>query len=415
MPRPPCPRKALVLAAFLIGLLGPLAVAEDSANPPKPDPEREHAFELYDQGKMVEAMPLLEELAAANPKDATVAERWGAAVLSYAQTLTDPELRKKARVRSRTILLKAKELGNNSYLVQTLLGMVPEDGTEAKFSDRTEVDQAMQQAEADFARGDYDKAREGYLRALLLDPNMYYAALFTGDVFFKQDKPGFAGEWYARAIQINPNQETAYRYWGDALFKAGQSDAARGKFIDAIVAEPYNRNAWMGVSQWADRNHLKLTYLRLEDKGSVETKDGKIKINVDPSMGKDDPEGIGWMAYNMKRALWQGDEFKKNFPNETKYRRTLREEAECLHSMVLVLSEVGESKKKEGKDFPLDEPLTLLTKIDQAGLIEPFVLINRADNEIAQDYPPYREGNREKIRSYLDQFVVPKTPEKAAP
>ena len=34
---------------------------------------------------------------------------------------------------------------------------------------------------------------KGYMRAYLLDPKQYYAALFIGDTFFKQHQPGFAG------------------------------------------------------------------------------------------------------------------------------------------------------------------------------------------------------------------------------
>jgi hypothetical protein len=49
----------------------------------------------------------------------------------------------------------------------------------------------------------------------------------------------------------------------------------------------------------------------------------------------------------------------------------------------------------------------------RAGLLEPFVLLNRADNDITQDYNDYRAANRDKLRRYLDEFVVPKTPEKA--
>ena len=37
-------------------------------------------------------------------------------------------------------------------------------------------------------------------------------------------------------------------------------------------------------------------------------------------------------------------------------------------------------------------------------------VLSRADNDIAQDYPAYREVNREKVRVYLDAFVVPKAP-----
>ena len=41
-----------------------------------------------------------------------------------------------------------------------------------------EVDEAMKAAEADFARGNLDKARDGYLHVLMLDPNNYAAAVF---------------------------------------------------------------------------------------------------------------------------------------------------------------------------------------------------------------------------------------------
>lgn len=40
-------------------------------------------------------------------------------------------------------------------------------------------------------------------------------------------------------------------------------------------------------------------------------------------------------------------------------------------------------------------------------MIEPYVLLNAADEDIAQDYPRYREKNREKLEKYLSEFVVP--------
>jgi len=379
----------------------------------KYDPELQRAVELYQGGKMVEAMPIFEKLAADRPNDSSVWEGWGTTMLSYSQTLADPELKKKARLRARGILLKAKELGDNSNLLQVLLGMIPEDGSSATFSAKQEVDEIMQKAEGDFARGDYDKAREGYAQALLLDPNLYWAAVFSGDVFFKQGKPGFAGEWFARAIGIDPNRETAYRYWGDSLKQEGKMEEARAKFIDAVIAEPYNKGPWVGLQQWADANQVKLAFLQLPQRGSVEAKDGKINITLDSSVPADDPASGGWLAYNMERALWQGDKFKKEFPNEPAYRHTVREEASALHLLVSVIAEVGESKKKKKKDAAVDPALVTLAKIDQEGLMEPFVLINRADEGIAKDYDAYRTANREKLRQYLDEFVVPKAPAKA--
>src|SRR5262245_22315637 len=76
------------------------------------DPEFQRARELYSAGKMVDAMPLFEKLASTYPNDSGVLEGWGVSILSYSQTLSDTELRRKARIRGRSVLLKAKEAGD---------------------------------------------------------------------------------------------------------------------------------------------------------------------------------------------------------------------------------------------------------------------------------------------------------------
>jgi len=383
--------------------------AQATEAPKKDDPERRQAYELYDQGRFVDAMPLFEKLVADHPTDMAVREGWAWCMFQHAATLHDAEQRKNARVRARAIALQAKELGDNSQILQTMLEL-PEDGSEPRFSERPEVDEAMNAAEADFARGDMDKAREGYLRVLLLDPNNYNAALFTGDVYFKQHVYGSAGEWFSRAIQISPDSETAYRYWGDTLAAMGKEDEARSKFIDAIVAEPYRRSSWVGMENWLKRNNLELNNVRLKEGAAVTVKDEKnINITIDDNSfkKKNDPNGLAWMSYGMNRALWQGDKFKKEFPTEPRYRRTLKEEVECLNLMISVLKEQKDYKKKF-KD--LDPSLQSLIKIQEDGFLEPFVLLNRADAGITQDYEPYRNAKRDNIRRYLDEFMVPKTP-----
>src|SRR5258708_20385876 len=163
-------------------------------------------------------MAVVEELASDHPSDFVVRERWAWCLFQYAGTLPDPQQRKSVRARARTIAVQAKGLGDNSQLLQLLLEQPADGGSEAAFSDSKEADGVMKAAEADFFRGELDKAREGNMRALLMYPNTYLAPLFIGDVYFKQHVYGSAGEWFARAIQIDPNRETAYRYWGDALF-----------------------------------------------------------------------------------------------------------------------------------------------------------------------------------------------------
>jgi tetratricopeptide (TPR) repeat protein len=380
------------------------AAAETSA---KQDPEWHHADELYNQGKVVEAMPLFEGLSARYPSDPAVRERWAWCLMDYAVTLTDPEQRKKVRVRARTVAQEAKRLGDNSQLLEVVLE-IPEDGAEAKFSSRQDVDEAMKTAEADYVRGDFDKARAGYLRVMLVDPDNYEAALFTGDVFFKQHVYGSAGEWFARAIQIDANRETAYRYWGDALAAVGKEDEARSKFIDGIVADPYNKRSWVGLQNWLKRNKVELNNVKLKDLSSVEVKDEKnVNITLDNSIGKNNPDAEAWMSYGLDRAAWHTEKSEKEFPGIPRDRHTLQEETHALNFMITVLKEEKDHLQKLPK---LDPSLQALIKIQELGFLDPFVLLNRADPGIAQDYPTYRAANRGKIRSYLDEYMVPKTP-----
>jgi tetratricopeptide (TPR) repeat protein len=401
--------QGLTALAFL-GMVLLAAELQFAQNTAPPNPERDHALEIYKQGKMVEAMPLLEKLSADNPKDIAVMESWGVSVLGYAQTLEDVDLRKKARARSYIILMKAQSLGDNSDLLQTLLRSLPSDGSFTPFSEKKDVDAAMQQAEADFARGDLDKARQGYMRAYLLDPKQYYAALFMGDSYFKQHQPVFAGEWFSNAIKIDPNVETAYRYWGDTLLGVDKLDEARTQYIGAVVADPYNENSWGGLNNWTKRTKLQLNWLKIVDRVAVDVKDGKTNVTLDSSLSKDDPSMGGWLIYGITRASWMKEKFAKEYPTEPSYRRSLREETEALHLFVTVVKEASEKQKRD----PSGTDLGTLVAIDQAGLLEPFVLLNRADNGIAKDYEGYRTANRDKIRRYLDEFVVPKTPAAAA-
>src|SRR5258708_21407888 len=104
---PSLPRRFVVLFVSLLLLVGSIcAQTSPEASAPassarvqpaeKSDPERDHAHELFMSGKFVDAMPLLEKLAADRPSDAAVKEWWAFSLLAYASTLCDPELRKKA-------------------------------------------------------------------------------------------------------------------------------------------------------------------------------------------------------------------------------------------------------------------------------------------------------------------------------
>jgi hypothetical protein len=63
---------------------------------------------------------------------------------------------------------------------------------------------------------------------------------------------------------------------------------------------------------------------------------------------------------------------------------------------------------KDNKNLELDPSIATLMKLNEAGLLEPYILFVRVDEGVARDYPAYRKANREKLRRYWLEFVVPK-------
>ena len=381
--------------AFLVLLLLVPAVTATAQD----DPDRSRAFQLYKDAKFTEALPLFEKLATAHPDDRDIAELHAILVATQAVYLKDAEARKQARLRGRELLLRAQKLGANSPLLHSLLDGITPDG-DIEFSAKKEVDEAMREGESAFASGNFPKAIEMYQRALLLDPNLYEAALFIGDVYFKSADQPKAGEWFARAIQIDPNRETAYRYWGDSLMKQGKVTEAGDKFVEAFIAEPYNRLARAGFVQWGERVNIQLAHPRVEFPASVAQKGQGTTITLDPKMFENDkdPSSTAWMMYSLTRATWPSGEFAKQYPSEKAYRHSLKEEAVSIRAALKSLD--------EKKAASADQSLQILKKLDKEGLLEAFILLAMPDQGIAADFQDYRKSNAENLRRYVKQYVM---------
>lgn len=384
----------------------------------KPDPaERQRAIDTYESQNLVAALPLLEKVARAYPDDPVVLSRLGFALYANSTDEKDAAKRQEMRNRARSILEKSQSLGDDSNLTRiTLDALSTGDVSQIPFSNIKAAEAAIREGEAAFMRGDMNKAIAAYKRAFELDPKLYDAALYAGDAEFKQayqsQDPQFrrqhfdaAAFWFGKAVAINPDRETAYRYWGDALDAQGKTNEARDKFVEAIIAEPFDRRPYVGLTQWGQRHQVRLGHLKIEQPPPSirsETSGDQTTILIDPNKIDRKTPVHYWSFYDLTRATYKTAGFPKDYPGETEYRHSLKEEARALR----LVAEIASKDLKEGKVKSLDDSLTNLIQLNEADLLEPYILFVRPDKGIAQDYFAYRKDNREKLRRYWLEVVI---------
>jgi tetratricopeptide (TPR) repeat protein len=362
---------------------------------------KQRVAQLVEQTKYTEALPLLEKIVIAEPDNARMHYYLGAALLGQAANTKDEAARKVVRIRARKAFIRSKELGIKEPNIDAMIDTLPVDGSDASaFSQNFEANALMLAAEALFSQGKLDDALKNYQTALELDPTLYHAALFSGDVFMQKEDFASAEKWYQKAISIDPNRETAYRYSATPLMKQKRYNEARDRYIEAYIAEPYNKFSIAGITQWAQVTNTSLAHPKIDIPTDVTFDEkGNAKINLDASalLGGKDDGSFAWISYGATRSLWHKEKFAKTFPNEGTYRHSLAEEADALRSVI--------SMATADKKMTLSPSLAKLKKLDDEGLLEAYILLARADRGISLDHPAYLKRDRDKLRKYVVQYV----------
>ncbi|MEO6392538.1 MAG: tetratricopeptide repeat protein [Pyrinomonadaceae bacterium] len=403
MPRPHLLNMPLCLAFLILGpiFVGATVTASAQTFTEIQTWDRE-AAQLLKEGKYVQALPVLERLAISKPDDAQVQWNLGFALLAKSRTSTFDWDQRDLRVNARKAFVRSKELGNTEAVLPALIQSLPPDGSPGPgFSPNEAANAMMNAAEASFSSGNLDDAFKKYQAGLKLDPTIYEAALYSGDVFLRKEEYAQAEIWYQRAIAINPNRETAYRYSATPLMKQRRFDQARDRYIEAYISEPYSRFSVAGITNWAKATNTSMSHPQIDIPTKVTfAENGDVKVDLDVSLlsGKDDGS-FAWIAYGATRSSWRKEKFAKAYPREKAYRHSLAEEADALRSVLLIAT-------TDKKVKTLNPTLAKLKKLDEDGVLEAYLLIARPDEGIAQDHAAYLNSNRDKLRQYVVKYVV---------
>ncbi len=369
---------------------------------------KQKVSKLLEEDKFIDAIPSLERLVKLEPDNAEAYFHLGNGYLALSNGIRDKEAVRQTRIKARNAFVKAKALGSTNKLLDPFIASLPEDGSILlKFSSIPEAEELMLQGETAFAQGDYNEALKLYGHALELDPTIYEAALFSGDMYFRKEDFPNAEIWYQKAIAIDPERETAYRYSATPLMRQKKYDAARDRYIEAYITEPYTRLSSLGLEQWAEATGKSLGHPKIVIPVSLKDDEkGGVVINLDISvmLGANKDDGSpGWIVYGVTRKNWRTENFAKTYPNEKTYRHSLKEETDALQTTIS--SAVKMQKKSSSK---LSPALAMLKELNDKGLLESYILLAIADQGIAADHKEYLRSNREKLRRYVLEYVIRK-------
>lgn len=353
---------------------------------------------LFEQGRHIEAIPHLDLLAKAMPDTPNLRLMYGIALLTKSKQVTNGDEAKQLSAAALVEFQAAKRLGVKSKELDSFILLLGGDkaGEATGTEKMTDAEKALNEAELNFARSNYDEAIALYLKALNLDPKLYYAALHGGNAYLAKQDFDNAEKLFQKAIAIEPRIETAYRYSATPLMRQKKYDQARDRYIDAYIAEPYEAKATGGISQWAEITGAKLEHPKVKFPEVTDTTDGKPALTSNKA--KEDGKTLAWKGYTAARADWRKTRFASAFPGEKTYRHSLTEEIDAIRSALTIARE----NKVD------DAELKILQKLDAEGLLESFILLAHVDEGIARDYRPYWTDNRPKMRLYVLNYVIRK-------
>lgn len=354
---------------------------------------------LFKEQRYVEALPHLEMLVKALPNEPQLRFVYGFSLLGKSKQISDAEMAKQLSAQALEQFKTAKKLGlneeSNDALIRILSGEAG-NASESNYSKNPEAEKLMHQAEGYFARSEYDEAFKLYEKALSLDPNIYEAALFSGDVFVQKKDWATAEKWYQRAIAINPARETAYRFSATPFMKQEKYNEARDRYIEAFITEPYSQLSPRGITQWAQITGVKLGHPKVDIPEIKIDASGKSTTIMNENNLTESSKA--WLAYSVTRENWRRENFAKNFPSEKTYRHSLQEEASALRSVLKSAKEQNLSNSQ----------FDILQKLDGEGLLEAYILMAHPDEGIILDHEAYLKTNRDKLRQYVLNYVIHK-------
>jgi tetratricopeptide (TPR) repeat protein len=117
------------------------------------------------------------------------------------------------------------------------------------FGNDNEAAYCLEKGKVQFREEMYDYAREYLERAIKLDPSLYEAANYLGEIALLRKKKNEAYEYFEQSLSLKENQDSAHTRAGELADYFLNHDRAFLHFSRAIQLNPRNAVAHIGLSR----------------------------------------------------------------------------------------------------------------------------------------------------------------------
>lgn len=390
-------RAVLILTTVLV-LCAPGAQASVLGNEACQALVRE-GIALVSAGKVREA---LEAYQKANKADPTASAPLSAiAGLLYKLSLsTSGEDAARFEKQARDTVRQALALGPDDPMAQEVLRNLTDKQPPPLHVAAPEVIKLCNEGDALLFGGNYPQALEKYEAALRLDPQYSTAAVFAGDVFYKQRNWQEAESRFRQAAGIEPLNAQAWRFLSDALLAQGKSADADKALLAAIAAQPSQLPSWGKLASLRAKAGFPLTPLKLRElaQAHLDPVTHKPVVALDSSLTSDaaTPDRAIWMMYGIAKANALV-EAQKTAQQPSAFAVDLAAWQAAM--------QVADEEEAVAKAPQLADPVLLrLQKLYRAGQLAPAILILAYHESYRPDWESWKQEHPTGLAAFIDTY-----------
>jgi tetratricopeptide (TPR) repeat protein len=245
--------------------------------------------------------------------------------------------------------------------------------------------QALSQAEEQFARKDFDSALSLYRTAIEHCPRSAVIRTAMADAHYARGDYEQAREDFRAALELDPWNRAAHRYLSDTEAKLGNSHAAWEEATLAVLSDPNYQMAWITLGERTGGGPKNLRRVRA-DKPYV-TEDGALNVFVDGP----DADKQSWLIYGLAlKSL------------ETAGKSHLEAERERIDLVFETRGNALATASGATAGF-----WDLMESAKAAGYLDEAIYVHLIDQSMAAEYAEFRSENRQRLIDYMRTLVSP--------